>query len=169
VARRCRGDMKSNAIIRKASRRDTRAIARIYVTAAREAVEREPEHFRVPTMEEASRLFLPQDSPDAAVLVAEVDGRVAGFVEVLLRRPPEQPSMVKPRLLGYVRELGVSDDARGSGIGSQLMEAAEEWAWVAGARAMMVDTGAKNSQAQRFYRERMGYRDIGVILIKPLS
>jgi hypothetical protein len=35
-------------------------------------------------------LFLPQDSPDAAVLVAEVDGRVAGFVEVLLRRSPKQ-------------------------------------------------------------------------------
>ena len=68
--------MKSNVIIRKASKRDTRAIARIYVTAAREAVEREPEHFRVPTMDEASRLFMPQDSPDAAVLVAEVDGRL---------------------------------------------------------------------------------------------
>jgi GNAT superfamily N-acetyltransferase len=161
--------MKRNAIIRKASKRDTRTIARIYVTAAREAVEREPEHFRVPTMDEASRLFMPQDSPDAAVLVAEVDGRVAGFVQVLLRRPPEQPSMLKPRLLGYVRELGVSEDARGTGLGSQLMEAAEAWARLAGAQAMMVDTGAKNSQAQRFYRERMGYRDIGVILIKPLS
>jgi GNAT superfamily N-acetyltransferase len=161
--------MKSNAIIRKASKRDTRTIARIYLTAAREAVEREPEHFRVPTMDEASRLFLPQDSPDAAVFVAAVDGRVAGFVEVLLRRPPEQPSMIKPRLLGYVRELGVSEDARGTGIGSQLMQAAEEWARLVGAQAMMVDTGAKNSQAQRFYRERMGYRDIGVILIKPLS
>jgi hypothetical protein len=136
--------MKSTAIIRKASKGDTRAVARIYVTAAREAVEREPEHFRVPTMDEASRLFMPQDSPDTAVFVADVDGRVAGFVQVLLRRPPEQPSMIRPRLLGYVRELGVSEDARGTGI-------------------------AKNSQAQRFYRERMGYRDIGVILIKPLS
>ena len=109
-------------------------------------------------MEEASRLFMPQDSPDAAVLVAEVDGRVAGFVQVLLRRAPEQPSMIRPRLLGYVRELGVSEDARGSGLGSRLMEAAEEWACLAGAQAMMVDTGARNSQAQRFYRERMGYR-----------
>jgi ribosomal protein S18 acetylase RimI-like enzyme len=161
--------MKSNAIIRKASERDTRAIARIYVTAAREAVEREPDHFRVPTMEEASRLFLPQDSADAAVLVAEVEGRVAGFVQVLLRRPPEHPSMLKPRLLGYVRELGVSEDARGTGLGSQLLEAAEAWACLAGAQAMMVDTGARNLQAQRFYRARMGYRDIGVMLIKPLS
>ncbi|HZD69035.1 MAG TPA: GNAT family N-acetyltransferase [Actinomycetes bacterium] len=160
--------MKSNAIIRKASKTDTGAIARIYLTAARAAVEREPGHFRIPTVDEASRLFVPQDSPDAAVLVAEVDGRVAGFVEVLLRRAPEQPSMIKPRLLGYVRELGVSEDARGGGIGSQLMEAAEEWARLAGAQAMMVDTGAKNSQAQRFYRERMGYRDIGVIPLKPL-
>jgi hypothetical protein len=42
--------MKSNAIIRKASKRDARAIARIYATAAREAVEREPEQFRVPTI-----------------------------------------------------------------------------------------------------------------------
>jgi GNAT superfamily N-acetyltransferase len=161
--------MKSNAIIRKASERDTRAIARIYVTAAREAVEREPDHFRVPTMEEASRLFLPQDSADAAVLVAEVEGRVAGFVQVLLRRPPEHPSMLKPRLLGYVRELGVSEDARGTGLGSQLLEAAEAWACLAGAQAMMVDTGARSLQAQRFYRARMGYRDIGVMLIKPLS
>jgi GNAT superfamily N-acetyltransferase len=161
--------MKSNVISRKASKRDTRTIARIYLTAAREAVEREPEHFRVPTMDEASRLFLPQASPDAAVFVAAVDGRVAGFVQVLLRRPPEQPSMLRPRLLGYVRELGVSEDARGIGLGSQLLQAAEEWARLAGAQAIMVDTGAKNSQAQRFYRERMGYRDIGVILIKPLS
>jgi GNAT superfamily N-acetyltransferase len=161
--------MKSNAIIRKASKGDIRAIARIYVTAAREAVDREPEHFRVPNMDEASHLFMPQDSADGAVLVAEVDGRVAGFVQVLLRRPPEQPSMLRPRLLGYVRELGVSEDARGTGIGSQLMEAAEEWACLVGAQAMLVDTGAKNSQAQRFYRARMGYRDIGVILIKPLS
>jgi GNAT superfamily N-acetyltransferase len=66
------------------------------------------------------------------VLVAEVDGRVAGFVQVLLRRPPEQPSMLKPRLLGYVRELGVSEDARGTGLGSQLLEAAEEWACLGG-------------------------------------
>ena len=161
--------MKSNAIIRKASERDTRAIARIYVTAAREAVEREPDHFRVPTMDEASRLFRPQDSADAAVLVAEVEGRVAGFVQVLLRRPPEHPSMLKPRLLGYVRELGVSEDARGTGLGSQLLEAAEAWACLAGAQAMMVDTGARSLQAQRFYRARMGYRDIGVMLIKPLS
>lgn len=145
--------MKSNAIIRKASKRDTRTIARIYV----------------PTMDEATRLFMPQESPDAAVLVAEVDGRVAGFVQVLLRRPPEQSSMLRPRLLGYVREVGVSEGARGTGLGSQLLEAAEEWACLAGAQAMMVDTGAKNSQAQRFYRERMGYRDSGVILIKPLS
>lgn len=161
--------MKSNAIIRKASKRDIRTIARIYVTAAREAVEREPEHFRVPTMDEATRLFRPQDSPDAAVLVAEVDGRVAGFVQVRLPRPPEQPSMLKPRLLGYVGELGVAEDARGTGLGSQLLEAAEHWARLAGAPAMMVDTGAKNSQAQRFYRARMGYRDIGMMLIKPLS
>ena len=160
--------MERNAIIRKASKRDTRTIARIYVTAAREAVQREPEHFRVPTMDEASRLFMPQASPDDAVLVAEVDGRVAGFVQVLVRRPPEQPSMIKPRLLGYVRELGVSEDARGTGVGAQLMEAAEEWACSAGAQAMMVDTGVKNAQAQRFYRQRMGYREIGVILIKPL-
>jgi GNAT superfamily N-acetyltransferase len=161
--------MESSAIIRKASKRDTRTIARIYLTAAREAVEREPEHFRVPTMDEASRLFTPQASPDAAVLVAEVDGRVAGFVQVLLRRPPEQPSMLRPRLLGYVRELGGSKDARGTGLGSQLLAAAEEWACLAGAQAMMVDTGAKNWQAQRFYRQRMGYREIGVMLIKPLS
>ena len=120
-------------------------------------------------MEEASRLFLPQDSPGAAVFVAVMDGRVAGFVEVLLRRPPEQPSMIQPRLLGYVRELGVSEDARGTGLGSQLLEAAEAWACLAGAQAMMVDTGARNLQAQRFYRARMGYRDIGVMLIKPLS
>ena len=112
---------------------------------------------------------MPQDSPDAAVLVAEVDGRVAGFVQVLLRRPPQQPSMLQPRLLGYVRELGVSEDVRGTGLGSQLLEVAEEWACLAGAQAMMVDTGAKNSPAQRFYRARMGYRDIGVMLIKPLS
>jgi hypothetical protein len=31
---------------------------------------------------------MPQDSPHDAVLVAEVNGSVAGFVQVVLRRPP---------------------------------------------------------------------------------
>ena len=144
-------------------------IAQIYRAAAREALDREPEHFRVPTIDEATRMFTPRGEPDAQVLVAEMEGRVAGFAQVLLRRPPEEPSMIRPRLLGYVRELGVTEDARGNGVGTVLMEAAEDWARSAGAEAMMVDTGSRNTLAQRFYRRRLGYREIGVVLIKPLS
>jgi ribosomal protein S18 acetylase RimI-like enzyme len=77
--------------------------------------------------------------------------------------------MIRPRLLGYVRELGISEEARGAGLGTLLMKAAEDWAQSGGAEAMMVDTGARNTLAQRFYREHMGYRDIGLILIKPLA
>jgi hypothetical protein len=33
---------------------------------------------------------------------------------------------------------------------------------------MMLDTGAKNTAARRFYRVRAGYRDIGVVLVKDM-
>jgi len=161
--------MGQEVTIRLASKSDARPVAEIYLSAAREAFDREPEHFRVPSLDEATSLFMPPGAPDAALFVAEMDGRVAGFAEVLLRRPREEPSMLRPRVLGHVRELGVSEDARGTGIGTLLMEAAAKWALSEGAEAIMVDTGAKNTQARRFYGEHLGYRELGVILIKPLS
>ena len=45
------------------------------------------------------------------------------------------------------------------------MDAAEGWARERGAEALMLDTGSANVDAQAFY-ERIGYRPIGVVLIR---
>lgn len=63
-----------------------------------------------------------------------------------------------------VGELVVDDSARGRGIGTALMRAAEEWAVQRGARQITLAT----SRAQPFY-EALGYRPTATYLKKALE
>jgi GNAT superfamily N-acetyltransferase len=148
-------------------RRDADAVARIYVQASNEAVPREPSHFQVPDAERVARRYAARRQGEGeAVLVAEQAGEVVGFVDLAIRRAaPGGGTMLRRSVVGFVNELAVEEGCRGNGVGAALMAAAEDWAARAGAEALMLDTGAKNEGAIRFY-ERLGYRPIGVTLIK---
>jgi aminoglycoside 6'-N-acetyltransferase I len=61
----------------------------------------------------------------SAVFVAErEDGRLAGFLELTVRNYAEGCRGNTP----YVESWYIDEDVRGTGIGRQLMEAAERWA-----------------------------------------
>jgi L-phenylalanine/L-methionine N-acetyltransferase len=93
--------------------------------------------------------------PDAAVLVAELDGRVVGRLS--LSRDPHPASR-------HVADLGLMVDAsvRRRGIGRALLEAAEEWARRSGVRKLELHVFPYNEAAIRLYEscgfEREGYR-----------
>jgi GNAT superfamily N-acetyltransferase len=148
-------------------RRDADALARIYVQASAEAAPREPSHFQVPDAKRVARRYAARrQGAEEAVLVAEEAGEVVGFVDLTIRRStPGGGTMLRRSVVGFVNELAVEEGRRGAGIGAALMAAAEDWAAGAGAEALMLDTGTKNEGAIRFY-ERLGYRPIGVTLIK---
>ena len=92
---------------------------------------------------------------EAAILVARVDGRIVGTVQLGLAMPPNQPHRAD------VRKLLVHRGARGRGIGMVLMTAAEEAARARGRTLLVLDT-ALAGDAERLYT-RAGWNRVGVI------
>ncbi|GAB4457443.1 MAG: hypothetical protein Kow0031_38340 [Anaerolineae bacterium] len=84
-------------------------------------------------------------------LVADLRGQVVGFVlgtHIFKRRSAWS--------YGYLLWLGVAPEARGLGLGEQLVERLTEVFIAHGARMMLVDTGVKNEPAKSLF-EKMGF------------
>jgi dTDP-4-amino-4,6-dideoxy-D-galactose acyltransferase len=87
-----------------------------------------------------------------AVLVAEHDGRTAGFITCHLKDSA-----------GEIGLVGVAESARGHSIGSHLVIAALAWFHNNAAEVVTVVTQGRNIQAQRLY-QRSGFRTHAVQL-----
>jgi [ribosomal protein S18]-alanine N-acetyltransferase len=92
--------------------------------------------------------------PGSFTLVAEAPGteepRIFGFVVAELGR-------VKHGLkVGHIITIDVVPEARRSGVGSALLEAAERQLADAGASSVVLETAVNNAAALRFYKQK-GY------------
>jgi ribosomal protein S18 acetylase RimI-like enzyme len=63
-------------------------------------------------------------------------------------------------------DIAVLPDSRGSGVGTELMAAAEAWAFEHGAEFMTLQVHTANVDAIRFYQERHGWRTSGLFMLK---
>jgi ribosomal protein S18 acetylase RimI-like enzyme len=97
-----------------------------------------------------------------AVLVAEVDGAVVGFVTV---SPSRHWSGERDASIG---ELVVAPEAEGRGVGSALVEAAISYARESGEGRISVSTGAANERARQLYA-RLGFEPEDVSLSRRLT
>ena len=88
--------------------------------------------------------------PSAALFVAELEDRVAGFA-VLWFAADE----------GELGDLAVHPDLRGLGIGSELLELSVREARHRGSRYLYLEVREGNPAAQRLY-ERAGFEVVGV-------
>jgi len=102
--------------------------------------------------ETTERISVLQERPnDHAALVAEEHGGVIGWVHVAIYTSLES---------GRVATIGgliVGEGHRSTGIGAELLTAAEAWARDNGAARMVVRSRVTRERAHRFY-EREGYR-----------
>jgi GNAT superfamily N-acetyltransferase len=89
------------------------------------------------------------------LLVAEDEAGIVGTVQVILEQPENQPHRAD------VAKMLVHRRARGRGIGTGLMNAAEAAARAAGKWLLVLDT-ATGSDAERLYA-RLGWAPAGVI------
>ncbi len=96
------------------------------------------------------------DADDShTVLVAEDDeGKVAGYVSVhwlpyLMLSGPE----------GYVSELFVSEDARGKGVGTELMNDVREFAITKGCSRLMLLNGRDRPSYERDFYAQLGFEE----------
>jgi GNAT superfamily N-acetyltransferase len=100
------------------------------------------------------RLHQIRQRGDHAVYVAErADGRVVGWVHVLIR-----PLLVA-ELHVEIGGLVVDKDHHGHGIGRLLMEQAEQWAREKGCGAVYLRSNVIRKDAHAFY-ERIGYVNV---------
>ena len=95
-------------------------------------------------------------SPDAEVLVADVDGAVVGVCTVYL-----DIDSVRFGLRAWVEDLAVHPDHRSGGHGKALLDAAKEWGRARGATHLELDSAETRGDAHRFYeREQPTWRSI---------
>jgi GNAT superfamily N-acetyltransferase len=112
-----------------------------------------------------------EEDPDLALLVAEVDGDVVGWVGCRLANPISDARWQLQRELAETRliidAVCVADGRRGEGVGIDLVGAAEDWGRERGAGVAVADGNWASGVVQRFYEGRLGYRRRSVSLRKP--
>jgi len=106
------------------------------------------------------------EDPSRQTLVATVDGRVVGLVEIAIVLTGVAGGAMR-RIRSADVGIAVLPHWRNRGIGKQLMEAAEAWAREHGAERMILDLSAANEGARRLY-ERLGYEVYGLQMRRAL-
>src|ERR1043165_7050326 len=97
------------------------------------------------------------EDPASTFLIAEVDGRVAGYAKLHDGAPEQGIEGAKPiELVG----LYVSREWLGRGIGEQLMRACLDEARRAGHETIWLGVWERNARAQAFYR-KWNFRPVG--------
>ncbi len=104
---------------------------------------------------------------EGQVLVADVDGEIAGYVTMLNR--VQSDDLDDGNLeFGLVADLLVRNAYRGTGLGRELMAAAESFAKENGVRWLRISVMSENAAARKLYASS-GFSEIYVELEKDLD
>lgn len=155
-------------IVREARPQDLAALVRLRIANAQAHVELDPAAFRVPDVEAVRDYFEHAlRGYGVLILVAEVDGEVAGMTEIVFLPEPPAHQILRARRSADIHTV-VLDEHRGLGIGRVLVERAEAAAAGRGVESLGAMILSRNEGAVRFYSEA-GYVPHGSLLRKEIS
>ena len=123
---------------------------------------RDPQEVRRAVIDWVGESLADLSDADSAAFVAERDGEVVGFVCASER------SHFTGEVDTYIGELVVARSAEGSGVGRALVGAAEDWGRARGRQRVVVDTGAANTPARRFYAA-LGYEEEDITVSRAIQ
>lgn len=103
--------------------------------------------------------------PDAFVLLARRDGRPVGYVLAHVHDDGPDDTWPTGARVGEIESLAVLPDERGAGLGTLLLDVAEQRLEAAGVRDLRLVVLTGNDAALRFYRRR-GMSPVLVGMIK---
>jgi GNAT superfamily N-acetyltransferase len=163
--------------IRPARPGDGQGMARVWLDAGAYYADLDPAHFQLPSSEGLAESFdadlaAKSTGADTLRLVAERDGRVAGWLTAHVEQPAASAAHQLVRDLGWVRlvvdALMVEQTLWRQGIGTALLAAAESWARDRGASIVRLSTYAEGPVAVPFYERHLGYQRRSILFQKPL-
>ena len=155
--------------VRSARGEDVSALVELRLANAERHVELGPSAHRLPDVDAVRSYFESRlrDGQDDLLLVAELDGAVAGMAEVVLRPAPPEHQILIPRLTADVH-IVVLGQHRGRGLGRLLLTAAEQTAKERHVEFLVAVIFAPNEEAVSFYSSA-GFDDHGLLLGKRLG
>jgi GNAT superfamily N-acetyltransferase len=109
------------------------------------------------------RLAALERHPGVRVFIAELNGHAVGVATVHVF-----PSIHYASPTAWLTTLVVAEDARGQGIGRQLVVIAENWAKSQGATRISLTSGLQRNAAHSFY-ETLGYTQSGLRFTKQVA
>ncbi len=104
---------------------------------------------------------------NVAVLVAEANEQLVGFVHATVKDPPAMPVFV-PRRYAVIEGIVVKSGFQNQGIGKILMDKMQEWAIANGATSIELNVYEFNETAISFY-ERLGYQTLSRKMSRELK
>ena len=152
---------------------DGAGMARVWLSAAAYYAGLDPAHFQVPPAEgESFEASFGTGGEDELMLVADLDGQLAGWLTARIEHPAPGAARQMTREHGWTRlhidALLVDQAAWHQGLGTALLTAAEDWGRGRGAQVVRLDTYADSPVSVPFYERHMGYRRRAVVFQKPL-
>ncbi|MCL2628389.1 MAG: GNAT family N-acetyltransferase [Oscillospiraceae bacterium] len=126
-----------NAIIRDANNDDYEAVYNLNLTGL---------GYDFPIEETKKRLAQVLEKPNVKLLVAEIDGSVAGYIHAV------DYDCLYHNSLKNILALVVDGRFRGKGVGRQLLSAVEDWAKYDGACGVRLVSGMDRTGAHSFYK-----------------
>ena len=144
--------------IRPATEADVPALGRLGASLLRLHYAFDNQRFLAPrgNSEEGYAWFLGSQlrDADATVFVADRAGEVVGYIYAGIE--PLSWKELRDRA-GFIHDVLVDEEARATGIGAQLVEAAAEWLLARDVPRVMLWTAEHNATAQRLFA-RLGFR-----------
>lgn len=141
-------------MIRKATNTDIPAIAELYREQFKEMAKLIPDFIQEG---DQSTEFIENtiSDEDSDILIYEDDGKVVGFILLRAKNRPDFPFIIQGKYC-YIMDIIVTENHRGKGFGTALMNAAKDWAKERDCVFVNLDVLANNTGAIALY-EKLGF------------
>ena len=139
--------------IRFASEKDIPGMIRLLKQVGQVHHEIRPDLFRsgAQKYDEAALAALLAD-PTRPILIAELDGQVAGYTFCILQETKQDPVLCDRKVL-YIDDLCVEENLRGQGVAKALYERTVEYAREISCHSVTLNVWCGNDRAMAFYEK----------------
>lgn len=141
-------------MLRKATSNDITAISELYREQFREMAKLVPYFIKEG---DQSKEFIEStiSGTDSDILVCEDNSKVVGFILLQAKKRPDFPFVIQGRYC-YIMDIIVTENSRGQGFGTALMNSAKEWSKEQNCIFLNLDVLTNNTTAIRIY-EKLGF------------